>query len=171
MANEKQINQTEKVYYRKPRAKGYVGVSTPAGSHVLYNAELSIVNGVKKAQPGQRIDWFRYIQASEKSCDLTSIVARYLSGDMSVVNVNPSPIYGDIAAMPKNVNEVQDLADRSKAGFDKLSDEIKSIFNNSFEEFYNSVLAGTTEQKISAYAKAKVEAAAKLEEGGQNDGK
>lgn len=148
-------------YHRTPR-KDFTRVRSCSGSHVVYDAALSVnEKGEQIAEPGQKLDWFGYIQASEKSCDLHNIVARYLQGDMSVVNVNANPLYGDIASMPKNVNELQDLAKRAKDGYDELSDEVKGIFNNSFEDFYNAVLNGSVDSKIKAYAAAKVEAAEK----------
>lgn len=164
--SEKQIKEEKKEasiqpYHRTPR-KDFTRVPTCPGSHIIYDAALSVnEKGEQIAQPGQKLDWFGYIQASEKSCDLHNIVARYLQGDMSVVNVNANPLYGDIASMPKNVNELQDLAKRAKDGYDALSDEVKGIFNNSFEDFYNAVLNGSVDAKIKAYATAKVEAAEK----------
>lgn len=132
---------------------------TPAGDHIAYSSDYYVEDGDQKAKPGQKIDWFGYIQASRDSCDLSTIVARYLSGDSSVINVN-NPIYGDVASMPRNINEVEDLAARVKAGYDNFSDEIKGVFNNNFEEFYNAVLSNKVEAKLNAYASAK-EAAAK----------
>lgn len=63
--------------------------------------------------------------------------------------------------MPRNVNEVEDLANRIKDGYDNFSDEIKGVFNNNFEEFYNAVLNNQVDAKLSAYAAAKEEAAKK----------
>lgn len=133
---------------------------TPIGDHITFATDYYIEDGEKKSKRGQKIDWFGYIQASRDSCDLSTIIARYLSGDSSVINVN-APIYGDLAAMPRNVNEVQDLANRIKYGYDNFSDEIKGVFNNNFEEFYNAVLNNQVDAKLSAYAAAKEEAAKK----------
>ena len=124
----------------------------------IFLAELSEVDGVQIAEVGKKIDWDAYIQSSKDSCDLDNIIARYLQGDASVVNVG-NPISGDVASLPHNVNEIQDLADRAKKNYDDLSDEIKGIFGGSFEEFYNAVLANDVDAKIAAYASAKVKAA------------
>lgn len=133
---------------------------TPIGDYITYATDYYIEDGDKKAKRGQKIDWYGYIQASRDSCDLSTIIARYLSGDSSVINVN-APFYGDIASMPRNVNEVEDLANRIKDGYENFSDEIKGIFNNNFEEFYNAVLNNQVDEKLSAYAVAKEEAARK----------
>lgn len=155
--------ETYAPYKRSPK-KDFTAKPNVPGTHVVYDAALSVgEHGEQKAEPGQKLDWFGYIQASEKSCDLHNIVARYLQGDVSVVNVG-SPIYGDVAAMPTNVNELQDLAKRAKQGYDGLSDEVKGIFNNNFEDFYNAVLNNTVDTKIKAYADAKYEAAKKAAE-------
>lgn len=126
----------------------------------IHLAQLSQEDGIQKAEPGEKVDWFAHIQASKKTCDLSSIIARYLSGDATVINVG-NPISGDIASLPKNVNDLQDLAVKVRNNYDGLSDEIKGIFGNSFEDFYNAVLSNTVEEKIGAYATAKVEAAKK----------
>lgn len=126
----------------------------------IYLAELSVVDGAQTAEPGEKVDWFSHIQASKKTCDLNSIIARYLSGDATVINVG-NPISGDVASLPKNVNDLQDLASKVRNNYEGLSDEIKGIFGNSFEDFYNAVLSNTVEEKIGAYAAAKVEAAQK----------
>lgn len=145
------------------------------GSHIYYETEYYVEDGEQLARPGRKLDWFAYIQASKENCDLSQIVARYLSGDASVVNVG-TPITGDVASMPRNINEIHDLGDRVQTGYDRLSDEIKGIFGNSFENFYQAVMAGTVNQKIQAYAAAKAEAAEKAikqtlppEEGKENE--
>ena len=131
------------------------------GSHVIFETEYYVdKEGNQQSRPGRKLDWFAYIQASKEQCDLSQIVARYLSGDTAVINVN-SPIYGDVASMPRNINELHDLGDRIQKGYNNLSDEIKGIFGNSFDEFYKSVMEHTVDQKIQAYATAKAEAAAK----------
>lgn len=131
------------------------------GSHVYIENEYYVdEDGVQKSRPGRKVDWFAYIQQSKTQCDLSQIVARYLSGDAAVINVN-SPIYGDIASMPRNINELHDLGDRVKNGYDGLSDEIKDIFGNSFENFYKAVMNNQVDATIQAYAAAKAEAAQK----------
>lgn len=127
-------------------------------NEVVYLAELSDEDGKQKATKGKKVDWNAYIQSSKDSCDLDNIVARYLQGDATVVNVG-NPISGDVASLPHNVNEIQDLATKVKKNYDGLSDEIKNIFGGSFEEFYNAVLANEVDTKIAAYASAKVKAA------------
>lgn len=124
----------------------------------IYLAELSVKDGVQTAEPGQKVDWDAYIQSSKSSCDLENIIARYLQGDATVVNVG-NPISGDIASLPHNVNQIQDLAEKVKKNYDGLSDEIKNIFGGSFEDFYNAVLSNEVDAKIAAYASAKVKAA------------
>lgn len=162
--SERQTTQTvAKAAFRPfPRTTVDDVSPTPSGEFVVITNEYFIdkETGEKMAKPGQKVDWDAYIQASRDACDLSSIVARYLSGDVSVINVNPGAgFYGDLAAMPTNINEVQDLADRCKTGYDKLDPEVKAIFGDSFENFYNAVLSNTVESKIQAYAKAKAEAA------------
>lgn len=157
--SERQTQKAQEEYEVIGRP-GRPNLPNDPGEHFIYAIEYYVEDGEEKAKLGQKIDWYAYIQASRDSCDITQIVARYLSGDQTVVNVN-QPIYGDIAAMPRNINEITDLADKSKAGFDNLSPELKAIFNDSFEDFYNSVLGGTVDTKIKAYAQAKQEAAQK----------
>ena len=131
------------------------------GSHTFRETEYYVDDdGYQQSRPGRLIDWYAYIQASKSQCDLSQIIARYLSGDSAVVNVN-NPIYGDIAAMPRNINELHDLGDRVQTGYDNLPDEVKGIFGNSFDNFYQAVLSGSVSEKIQAYATAKAEAAQK----------
>lgn len=124
----------------------------------IHLAELSEVDGKQIAEVGKKVDWDAYIQSSKNSCDLDNIIARYLQGDATVVNVG-NPISGDVAALPHNVNQIQDLAEKVKRNYDGLSDEIKNIFGGNFEAFYNAVLSNEVDAKIAAYASAKVKEA------------
>lgn len=155
--NKKQ--EPKKNYKRVPRTD-FVGAYTPFGDKKIRLAELSVKDGQNIAEPGKEIDWDAYIQANKESCDLHNIVARYLNGDASVVNVG-NPLSGDLASMPHNVNEIQDLAERVKIGYDEFSDEVKAIFGGSFEKFYDAVLSNSVEQQINAYAEAKYQQAKK----------
>lgn len=96
-----------------------------------------------------------FINASASSCDINTIFERALNGDMSVLNVK-NPYYMDTTVFPKNVNELNSLANKSKEGFENLPSDIKLLWNDDYNLFFNSVLDGSVSSTIENYVSQKV---------------
>lgn len=140
-------------YACKPRAPR--GTSTPIGDRYMIKAKLSIgEHGEQIAEPGDKIDFQAYIQASKASTDIATIVARYNAGDESVLNVTPNGYYGDVDLIPSSVNDVakiNKLSDAAKENFEKLPAEVKALFGSS-ENFFNAVLNNKTDEILAKIA-------------------
>ena len=59
------------------------------GDKFYVKAKLSFdpVSGERIAEPGDKINLDAYIQASQASTDIATIVSKYLAGDETVLNV------------------------------------------------------------------------------------
>lgn len=139
------------------------------GEKYMIKAKLSISeHGVQIAEPGDKIDFQAYIQASKASTDIATIVARYNAGDESVLNVTPNGFYGDVDMIPSSVNDVakiNKLSDLAKENYERLPDEVKKLFGSS-EEFFNAVLNNKVDEILAKVAtiQKEIESAPKVEE-------
>ena len=160
MAAQKVVSKTGEVflpYSCKPRAAHET--FTKCGDRFKINAKLSVdpVSGKKKAEPGEKIDLDAYIQASKASCDITTIIAKLKAGDESVINVREG-FYGDTTILPKDINDInsiEKLNAQARESFDKLPDEIRSLFDNDPSKFFSAVLDRSAENVISSYISEK----------------
>lgn len=116
-------------------------------------------DGVEQSEPGEKIDFDAYIQASKASCDISQIIARYNAGDETVLNVNPNGLTGDLSIIPQNINDVTritQMSDVARANYDKLPDEIKALYGSP-AEFFNAVLNNKAEEILKSYLSKKTE--------------
>lgn len=149
---------------RSPRS-----VKTPLGDKYMIKAKLSIgEHGEQIAEPGDKIDFQAYIQASKASTDIATIVARYNAGDESVLNVHAKPFYGDVDMIPSSVNDIDKitkLSNLAKDNYDKLPDSVKKLFGSS-EEFFNAVLNNKVDEILAKVAtiQKEIKPAEKVEE-------
>ena len=99
-------------------------------------------DGTIELVPSGKEDWQAYIGSFADECDINVIVARFVNGDVSELNVRPG-MYGDFTNMPKTYAEMLQLQINAKDSFDKLPLDVKEKFNNDFNQFMAS--AGSEE--------------------------
>ena len=90
-----------------------------------------------------------YKNASLEATDLANIKARLDAGDTSVINMRVG-LSGDVAALPHDAMELNDLANKAQSSFNSLPKEVKDLFG-SYTEFFNSLLEGKTNQILNEY--------------------
>lgn len=163
MATEKVVNNDGEVirpYSCKPRAARET--FTPSGERYKISAKLSIdpVSGKKIAEPGEKLDLDAYIQASKASTDIVTIVQKLKAGDESVINVRQG-FYGDSTILPKDINDInaiEKMNESARLSFEKLPDDIKSLFNNDPSKFFSAVLDQSAENVIQSYVASQAKA-------------
>lgn len=91
----------------------------------------------------------QYIDSFALECDINSLIARYVNGDISALN-QVTGSYGDFTSFPKTYAEMLQLQINSKAYFDKLPVELKQKFNNDPNQFFASAGSDDWIEKMSA---------------------
>lgn len=76
-----------------------------------------------------------YIDSFRDECDINVILAKYASGDVSVLNMRNGS-YGDFTKMPKTYAEMLQLQINSNNYFKSLPKEIREKFNNDANQFF-----------------------------------
>lgn len=76
-----------------------------------------------------------YIDSFRDECDINVILAKYASGDVSVLNKRNGS-YGDFTKMPKTYAEMLQLQINSNNYFKSLPKEIREKFNNDANQFF-----------------------------------
>lgn len=72
------------------------------------------------------------INAYAPFCDLTYMLNRLAIGDTSVINPR-SPMYGNFAGMPNNINDALNYFSNAEKQFNKLDLETRKKFNNDWK--------------------------------------
>lgn len=75
------------------------------------------------------------IDSYEESCDLNSIIARYMSGDTEALSRNIMN-FGDFTKFPKTYAEMLQLQIDSNNLFNSLPDEVRQKFDNDCNKFF-----------------------------------
>lgn len=133
------------------------------------------------AQVGKR-DIYAPIQEALESTYLSSVLERFQNGGLSVgefneylnaVKGNSSGLFDSIG-MPKTLAEVQQSIISADSIFDQLAPEVRDLFQQSKDQFRQSILGGTAQNKISSYLESKksfsqVTAEKKVEEVKKNE--
>lgn len=155
----------------KPR-KPFMGKPTCAGDRYKFNTKLSIdkETGIKLAEPGDKFDLDADIQSYAASTDIVSIIARLQAGDEGVINVHTGGVSGDLTELPRDINDMVafgGLNEQARAGFDKLPNDIKALFDNSPAVFFDAVLTNKVDEILKSYKPIEEAAEQHKEEGGQ----
>lgn len=95
-------------------------------------------NGVLSLVPDGEKDVYAEIQSHARSCDISLLVDRYLSGDSMALS-RAQGFYGDVSSMPKNFAEAMTLISKAEDDFSKLPKDIKASFGNDYRQFLSQV--------------------------------
>lgn len=114
-------------------------ISEP-GSPTLDQYDYDIdKKGVKRlVKIDKKKDVYSAIQADYDSTDINLLMKRFALGDLSAIDVR-SGFYADVSKMPTNMAELFDKAEECKNFFNSLPAEFKSLFNNSYTEFFSQL--------------------------------
>lgn len=135
-----------------------------SGSPFMDQLDYEVKEGFDLPVPfvkGQ-INFYELIQSSKASTDIASILAR-AKQDPSVLQVSEG-FYGDITQTPNSLMEAAALGTATKESFDNLSDDVKALFGNDYNTFYQMVLSNVVDKVISDQVQLK----AKEKEGEDN---
>lgn len=91
-------------------------------------------NGVRILKKDGKRNTYDEIQSYAESCDINVIMKRYINGDFTVFDKN-NPQYIDCTVFPETYAEWFELGQKAQRYFNELDPEIRSKFNNSFEQF------------------------------------
>lgn len=94
-------------------------------------------DGNKTLQCVGHTNLFEYIQSNKDYADINLMIERFISGDDFALE-RKHGFYGDIIGAPANIAEAISGYKMAMAMFEDLSDDVKSKFNFSAEEFWDS---------------------------------
>lgn len=93
-------------------------------------------------RPSEKYSLYYEIQKYADECDINSIIARYMNGDLNALN-KVQGMYGDFVAVPSSYREYLDAALKAQMIFNSLPAEERAKF-------------GSVEQFIMSFDKAEV---------------
>lgn len=91
--------------------------------------------------------FYDIIQSHAESCKLDNILKRAQMGDLSSLNARPGS-YLDLSDAPSSLEEVYQRGANAKDKFDKLPDELRDLFGNSYSNFAQALSDGSFETII-----------------------
>lgn len=141
-------------YRAKPRVE-QSSSTTPIGKAIIPKTRYFVKDGKRYAEPDKGIDLISYLKSSQASTDIASIMARYASGDSSVLNVRADGLSGDFSQMPRSVNDMNDLRNKMKQTFESLKPEVQAKFTD-FADFYSCCLDGSLSKRVGFLKKGDV---------------
>lgn len=73
--------------------------------------------------------WYERIQSYKDMCDVNRIVARYMNGEVDILN-QVQGVYADVSAAPSDLASAYRLVKEQELVFDRLPIEVKEKFQN-----------------------------------------
>lgn len=80
-------------------------------------------------------DTDKIIDSYRESTDINNILARISAGEIGLLNEKQG-FFGDVTDLPKTYAEMLDLLHRGEEFFNKLPVDVKSKYNNDFNQFF-----------------------------------
>lgn len=84
------------------------------------------------------VNVYEEIQSHRDSVDINVLLLKYLDGDTAALE-RVQGMYGDFSNMPNSYAGILNTMTKSRAIFDSLPADIRSNFDNSFEQFISSM--------------------------------
>lgn len=126
-------------YYEKlfPTSKTKViEFNSNPGERFSVTYEYDVIDGIKMLVPVGETDLQSAIDSYADAQDINNIIARFVNGDMSVLNPNKGT-YGDFTDVPTTYAELFSRVQHCKNVFDKMPVDIRDKFDNSYEKFWS----------------------------------
>lgn len=115
-----------------------ISVSNPGSDMVADFVSVYDEDGKRKVVKSGYYSLYDEIQSYRESCDLKSILARYVqTGDESLLKRREA-VFADVTLMPKTYAEMLQLSNAAENLFKALSPDKREIFNNNPDEFLAS---------------------------------
>lgn len=110
--------------------------SAPLGDGYMNQYKIEIVDGVEVlVKQKERRNLQAEIEAAAASCDVSSIIEKFIeTGDESLINKVPT-MYGDFTDAPKSLLEAKQRLYDAQRSFDELSPRVKALFDNDVNKF------------------------------------
>lgn len=117
--------------YNEPETK-----SSPLGDGYMNQYKIEIIDGVEVlVKQKERRNLQAEIEAAAPSCDVASIIEKFIdTGDESLINKVPT-MYGDFTDAPKSLLEAKQRLYDAQRSFDELSPRVKALFDNDVNKF------------------------------------
>lgn len=80
-------------------------------------------------------DTDQIIDSYRESTDINNILSRISAGEIGLLNQKQG-FFGDVTELPKTYAEMLDLLHRGEEFFNKLPVDVKSKYNNDFNQFF-----------------------------------
>lgn len=125
---------------------------TPVGDRfsILYSSSLDDRQRIVLKPSGKR-DNRAYINSFREMTDISFIVRRLNSGDISVVNQR-NPFYADISRAPTTRADMLQLAIDAENSFYALPVDIRHQFHDNYKEYLTSAGSEDWLKKLGVYA-------------------
>lgn len=104
---------------------------------VTYSPKVSPSGSIHLVATGE-VDLYNEIQSHKQSVDLKSLIARFESGDIDVLN-RKSGFFADISGLPQTYAELHQLLTDARSHFDALSVDVRKRFDFDFGKYLESL--------------------------------
>lgn len=121
------MNLKKKCYYSVP--------GSPL--KVTYSPKVSPSGSVHLVATGE-VDLYMEIQSHKQSVDLKSLIARFESGDVDVLN-RKSGFFADVSGFPQTYSELHQLMTDARSHFDALPVDVRKRFDFDFGKYLESL--------------------------------
>lgn len=113
---------------RGDHPEAFVSVS---GEKVIskYQGRVDKVTGQIELVEVGKDNWYERIQSYKDMCDVNRIVARYMNGEVDILN-QVQCTFGDFSAAPRDLAEAYRVVKNQEMVFERLPAEIKEKFQN-----------------------------------------
>lgn len=128
-------------------------IPSPAGDGILRQYEVRIVDGKRVISVASESSLVDKVKESFPDTLIYNILARHERGDVTALN-QVSGQYMDVVGMPTTLAQAQQMLIDIRNDFDKLPQDVRKHFNNSVDEFIESVSTGKAAEFFQAQAAA-----------------
>lgn len=116
-------------------------VPCPVGDGILRTYETRVKDGKRIVAVASEVSLFDKVQEALPDTLIYNILARYERGDATALNCVQGQ-YMDVVGMPSTLAEAQQLLINIRNDFDAMPLDVRRRFNNSVDEFVESVSTG-----------------------------
>lgn len=112
--------------------------------------KYAIVDGIKQLVHDDFTNTQDYIESFAESTDLHNIIARFMNGDESVLDVRKG-FYADLRSFPTSYAEIYEHIQEAQNTFNSLPPEIRQEFDNSYMKYFDSYGSLDWNEKMKKY--------------------